>query len=143
MRSNLSSLILICVISSNFALGQNSYYFDSQNGKDSNDGLSENSAWKSHSKVESLNLQPGDMVNFKRGSAWEGGIQIDASGAEGSPIVLTNYGSGELPKFSNPSWSDNTGNALRFNGDYLLADGLYFHDVPPPPKGGFLTVWSA
>jgi len=138
-----SLAILICIVSTKFILAQNSYYLDSQNGKDCNDGLSEYSAWKSHSKVESINLQPGDAVYFKRGSAWVGGIQIDASGTEGNPIVFTNYGSGELPKFSNPSWSDNTGNALRFNGDYLVADGLYFHDVPPPPKGGFLTVWSA
>ena len=34
-------------------------------------------------------------------------------------------------------------NAIRFNGDHLVADGLFFHDVPSPPKGGFLTVWSA
>jgi hypothetical protein len=83
------------------------------------------------------------MVYFKKGSAWEGGIQIDASGSEGKPIVFTNYGEGALPMFSNPEWEDNTGNAIRFNGDYLVADGLYFHQVPPPPKGGFKTVWSA
>ena len=142
MRFNLSSLILICIVS-NVSLCQISYYFDSQNGKDSHDGRTETSAWKSHDKVESLDLQPGDVIHFKRGSAWVGGIQIDGSGSEGFPIVFTNYGSGELPRFSNPDWSDNTGNALRFNGDYLVADGLYFHDVPPPPKGGFVTVWSA
>jgi hypothetical protein len=93
--------------------------------------------------MESANLQPGDTVFFARGSAWTGGIQIDASGSEGSPIIFTNYGSGDLPKFSNPNWSDNTGNAIRFNGDYLIADGLYFHNVPPPPDGNFTTVWSA
>ncbi len=139
----LSSLIIVFIVSTNFILAQNSYYFDSQNGKDSHDGLSKNAALKSHSKVETLNLQAGDTVYFKRGSSWEGGIQINDSGAKGSPIILTNYGRGELPKFSNPDWSDNTGNAIRFNGDYLVADGLCFHDVPPPPKGGFLTVWSA
>ena len=57
--------------------------------------------------------------------------------------VFTNYGSGDLPKFSNPDWADHTGNAIRFNGDYLIADGLYFHNVPPPPKGKFETVWLA
>jgi hypothetical protein len=126
-----STLIVICIISTNFTLAQNSYYFDSKNGNDTNDGLSENSAWNSHSKIESVKLLPGDVVYFKRGSAWVGGIQIDVSGSEGNPIVFTNYGSGELPKFSNPNWSDKTGNALRFNGDYLVADGLCFHDVPP------------
>jgi hypothetical protein len=127
----------------NFVFGQKTYYIDSQIGDDFNNGLSTNTPWKSHTMVESVDLQPGDTVYFARGSAWKGGIQINDSGSDGSPIVLTNYGSGDLPKFSNPEWSDNTGNAIRFNGDYLIADGLYFGDVPPPPNGKFETVWSA
>jgi hypothetical protein len=119
------------------------YYIDSINGDDHNTGYTASTPWKSHTKVESANLQPGDTVFFARGSNWTGGIQIDASGKASDPIVFTNYGSGDLPKFSNPDWSDNTGNALRLNGDYLIADGLYFHDVPPPPEGDFETVWSA
>lgn len=142
-RILLKTGIITGLLCTNILLAQNAYYFDSQYGNDNHDGLSESSAWKSHKKVESVNLQAGEVVYFKKGSTWVGGIQIEASGKEGSPIVFTNYGTGELPKFSNPDWADNTGNALRFNGDYLVADGLYFHDVPPPPKGGFLTVWSA
>jgi hypothetical protein len=130
-------------MNTNNILAQNAYYIDSRSGNDNNDGLSENTAWKSHTMVESASLQPGDIVYFARGAAWRGGIQINASGSKGNPIIFTNYGSGELPKFSNPNWSDNTGNAIRFNGDYLIADGLYFHDVPPPPSGDFITVWSA
>ncbi len=122
---------------------QRDYYIDSERGNDDNSGLSQKAPWKSHAMVESIGLQPGDTVYFARGSAWKGGIQIDASGVEGQPIVFTNYGSGPLPKFSNPDWSDKTGNAIRFTGDYLIADGLYFHDVPPPPGGWFTTVWSA
>lgn len=139
----LIALIATCFLSTNFVWAQNTYYIDSQNGDDDNNGLSEGTAWKSHGKVETANLQPGDTVYFARGAAWVGGIQIDASGSEGNPIIFTNYGSGDLPKFSNPNWSDNTGNAIRFNGDYLIADGLYFHDVPPPADGNFTTVWSA
>ncbi|MCK4815512.1 hypothetical protein KA005_07065, partial [bacterium] len=110
------TLILILFITTfifntNLVWAQNTYYIDSQNGDDDNNGLSEITAWKSHGKVETANLQPGDTVFFARGSAWIGGLQIDASGSDGSPIVFTNYGSGELPKFSNPNWSDNTGNA--------------------------------
>jgi hypothetical protein len=122
---------------------QAKYYIDSQFGDDNNSGSSKDSPWKSHTMVDSAALQPGDTVYFARGSAWTGGIQIDSSGTEGQPIVLTNYGTGELPKFSNPNWSDHTGNAIRFAGDYLVADGLYFHNVPPPPRGHFETVWSA
>jgi hypothetical protein len=127
----------------NVILANNIYFINSQNGNDDNNGLSVNMPWKSHTMVESANLQPGDSICFARGSAWIGGIQIDASGSEGRPIIFTNYGSGELPKFSNPDWSDHTGNAIRFAGDYLIADGLYFHNVPSPPNGDFETVWSA
>ena len=135
--------ILIYTLNVNVVCAQNTYYIDSKNGNDNNSGLSVNTPWKSHTMVESVDLQPGDIVYFARGSAWTGGIQIDASGSEGHPIILTNYGTGELPKFSNPAWLDHTGNAIRFAGDYLIADGLYFHNVPAPPSGDFITVWSA
>ena len=138
-----TSLFTLSVLNTEIVFSQNIYYIDSHNGNDHNNGLSENAPWKSHTMVESADLQPGDSVRFARGSAWLGAIQINQSGSEGKPITLTHYGSGELPKFSNPNWSDNTGNAIRFAGDYLIADGLYLHDVPPPPSGGFITVWSA
>jgi len=112
-------------------------------GDDKNSGQSVNTPWQSHTKIEFIDLQPGDSIFFAKGSVWVGGLQIDASGADESPIVFTNYGSGDLPKFSNPDWADHTGNAIRFNGDYLIADGLYFHNVPPPPAGKFETVWLA
>jgi hypothetical protein len=139
----LTLFIAVFIVNTNSLRAQNTYYIDSQYGNDNYSGLSQDSAWQSHTKVESTILQPGDTVYFARGAAWIGGIQIDASGSDGSPIVFTNYGSGDLPKFSNPNWSDNTGNAIRFAGDYLIADGLYFHNVPPPPSGDFITVWSA
>lgn len=133
----------IYILNTNILWGQKTYYIDSKNGNDNHDGLTENSSWKSHTLLESVDLQPGDVVNFARGSDWIGGIQINSSGSDGSPIIFTNYGAGDLPKFSNPNWEDNTGNAIRFNGDYLIADGLYFYDVPPPSDGKFITVWSA
>jgi len=135
-------LVVILVFFLNQICLGNTYYIDSRNGDDTNDGKTAASAWKSHTMLEAAELQPGDSVLFARGSAWTGGIQIDASGKEGQPILLTSYGSGDPPKFSNPDWSDNTGNAIRLAGDYLIADGLYFHNVPPPPKGGFITVWT-
>jgi hypothetical protein len=119
------------------------YYIDSQKGDDNNDGLSENRPWKSHKKVESADLNPGDTVLFARGSAWQGGIEIKHSGVKGHPILFSNYGEGPLPKFSNPNWSDHTGNAIRLVGDFLVIDGLYFHDIAPPPNGEFKIVWSS
>ena len=92
------------------------YYFDSRNGNDNNSGTNPNSPWQSITQLESLKLKPGDTVYFVRGSSWTGGVQINASGTSRNPIIFTNYGVGNLPKFSNPNWSDYTGNAFRFNG---------------------------
>lgn len=139
IQAMLVAAILVCSHTADAA----EYFIDSENGNDSDSGRSDSTAWQSHTMAESAGLQPGDVVYFAKGSAWTGGLEINASGAEGNPITFTNWGSGDLPKFSNPDWSDNTGNALRFNGNYLIADGLYFHDVPPPASGGFTTVWKA
>ncbi len=119
------------------------YYVNSVIGKDTNHGLSADFPWRSHTKVETATLNPGDTVLFARGSAWQGGIKINASGEKGQPIIFSNYGKGLLPKFSNPKWSDNTGNAIRLIGDYLIVDGLYFYNVSSPPSGAFETVWSS
>ena len=56
------------------------YYIDSVDGSDSNDGLSILTPWKSHVKAESVSLAAGDVVHFKKGSAFSGNIRISESG---------------------------------------------------------------
>ncbi|MCP4097759.1 MAG: hypothetical protein GY748_16110, partial [Planctomycetaceae bacterium] len=73
------------------------YYIDSVDGSDDNDGLSIVTPWKSHMKAESASLAAGDVVHFKKGSAFSGNIQISESGTAEKPIRLTCYGTGELP----------------------------------------------
>ena len=88
------------------------YYIDSVDGSDSNDGLSIRKPWKSHIKAESASLVAGDVVHFKKGSAFSGNIRISESGTAAKPIRLTSYGKGELPKFTNPTTRDASGNAI-------------------------------
>jgi len=106
------------------------YYIDSVDGNDSSDGLSTNTPWASHTKAESTSLAAGDTVHFKRGSAFSGSIVISESGSPGNPIRLTSYGTGELPRFTNPSTSDESGNAIRVGGAYTIVENLHFHDTP-------------
>ena len=89
------------------------YYVDSVKGNDRSSGRSAKSPWKSHKRVESAKLRAGDVVHFKRGSAFSGSMQISASGTKSKPIRLTAYGEGELPKFTNSSTRDLSGNAIR------------------------------
>ncbi|NIK70567.1 S-layer homology domain-containing protein [Paenibacillus sp. BK720] len=74
------------------------YYVDSEGGNDSNDGLSEATAWKSLTKVSATTFQPGDSILLKAGSEWTGEqLHPLGSGAEGSPITIDMYG-GASPK---------------------------------------------
>lgn len=69
------------------------YYVDNGSGNDSAAGTSEGAAWKSLSKVNGFNFQPGDVVHFKRGGKWDGPLQIKKSGTATAPIRFTMYGS--------------------------------------------------
>ena len=116
------------------------YYIDAVGGNDGNDGLSTNAPWASHTKAESTSLAAGDTVHFKRGSAFSGSIVISESGSPGNPIRLTSYGTGELPKFTNPSTSDESGNCIRVGGTYTIVENLHFHDTPGEYVSGSLIM---
>ncbi|MDG0792986.1 hypothetical protein OMP38_20520 [Cohnella ginsengisoli] len=70
------------------------YYVDSVGGSDSNNGLSDGSAWQSLAKVNATTFQPGDKILFKAGSVWSGQLHPLGSGTSGAPIVIDKYGSG-------------------------------------------------
>ena len=116
------------------------YYVDSVDGSDDNDGLSIRTPWKSHKKAESASLAAGDVVHFKRGSAFSGSIRISESGTAAKPIRLTSYGKGELPKFTNPTTRDASGNALILGGDYVIVENLHFHDTPGERVSGMIIM---
>ena len=82
-------------------LGDGTTYYVSTSGNDNNDGLSEQKPIKSLSKVNSLELKPGDNVLFKRGNIWqeENGVALLAhtSGTESDRITYSNYDTGDLP----------------------------------------------
>ena len=74
------------------------YYVDSINGSDTNDGLSENSAFASLFAVNRLALKPGDHILLACGSVFEKQfLQIRDSGTKQMPIVIGSYGCGEDP----------------------------------------------
>ena len=65
------------------------YYVSSSLGDDSNNGLSEGEPFATISKVNELDLQPGDHVRFKCGDTWGAEqLVISESGTEGAPIVF-------------------------------------------------------
>lgn len=75
------------------------YYVDSTStGTDS--GTLAN-PYKTISKVNSVNLQPGDQVLFKKGTTYSnvGFLYIAESGTAGNPIIFSTYGTGSAPVF--------------------------------------------
>ncbi len=70
------------------------YYVSSTLGNDTNDGFSESTPWQTLEKASNANIQPGDKVMFKRGDTFIGQLKPNYSGASGSPITYTAYGSG-------------------------------------------------
>jgi len=118
-------LITICFCSAGIVSGKG-YYINSQSGLDTNAGTSASVPWKTSSKAKTASLQAGDTLYFASGSLFKGGLEITASGSSDHPIVLTAYGPGDAPKFSNPDLSVLNGNAIRLSGNYLVVDGLYF-----------------
>src|SRR3569832_66569 len=52
------------------------YYFDSKEGSDRNEGMSKAFPWKTLSRLHSNRLQPGDSLCFKRGSSFVGPLIV-------------------------------------------------------------------
>lgn len=119
------------------------YFIDSVSGNDNNSGTSENSPWKTLSKVSGTTFQPGDAIYFKRGSSYTGCATINGDGTARQPIIVSAYGEGDAPRLSNPDYDIDTGNALRVRGDYQIVENLYFYGcAPAPARSGFVTVWT-
>ena len=75
---------------------QNTYYFSSSTGNDSNLG-NEANPFQTISKLNGLVLVTGDKILFKKGDTFIGQIVVSYSGTEGFPIVYDSYGAGDLP----------------------------------------------
>jgi len=102
------------------------YYINSLTGNDGNSGASVNSTWKSLKNLESTNFKASDSILFAKGSEFQGGFTLKNSGEPGKPIVLSNYGQGSNPTFSNPDYSNLHGNVIQVKGSYVIIDGLSF-----------------
>ncbi len=78
------------------SFGQTIYYV-ANSGNDSNTGRSIDNPYQTVAKINSLSLQPGDQVLFRRNDTFRGSLQLRQSGSSGNPIVIDAYGSGNKP----------------------------------------------
>ncbi len=68
-------------------------YYVSNDGDDSNDGLTETTPWKTLSKVSDTEFNSGDIVKFKRNNLFRGLVRAK------SGVTYCAYGEGNKPKF--------------------------------------------
>jgi hypothetical protein len=118
------------------------YYIDSESGNDLNNGRSEEMAWKTFSALNSVKLNPGETVLFKRGSRFEGLLCITSSGNQNGYITFSDYGDTNLPSpaFTNKVFEqDNFGNCIRIKGSYVIIENLYFHNASSFKPGQYDT----
>ena len=118
------------------------YFVDAKNGDDDNSGNQLDSPWKTVEKINSIILEPGDNVYFKRDTSYSHGLQINGDGTKDNPITVSAYGEGDAPKFTNTNDSVFNGNAIQINGDYQIVENLYVYGTNPASNGFFLTVWK-
>ena len=93
MKIILTSIVCIAAIA---CRGAAVYHVDAIGGDDSNDGLTEATAWKSLKRVNTADVKPGDSVLFKRGCVWRGTVNLK-NGAPGARTYYGAYGEGPKP----------------------------------------------
>jgi hypothetical protein len=109
--------------------GVRTYYVDCSQGKDSHDGLSKDSAWKSIRQANKADLKPGDSLLFKRGCSWKGTLVANWHGTSTQRILIGVYGTGSLPKIQDGYTSD-----VRITGSFQIIQGIHATlSTPPDP----------
>lgn len=73
------------------------FYVDSENGNDANNGISEQTPWKSLEKVNATTFSAGNTIYFKAGGTWSGMLQPKGSGTSQADITIDMYGDGNKP----------------------------------------------
>jgi len=118
----LKLVLFILLSGSSLVLSATTFYIDSKNGNDSNQGTNISGAWQSVMKVNSQGFNPGDTICFLRGSEWIGELTINSSGTESQPIVFTSYGEGPKPIIKNPGVNRST--SIKINADHVVVENF-------------------
>ncbi len=97
MKKLLAILSAVGAILISTATASAATYYVSNAGKDTNDGLSANTAWRTIEKVNQTNFLPGDEILFEKGGVWSGSLWMSSSGEKDAPITVASYGAGSKP----------------------------------------------
>lgn len=109
--------------------GNTAYYVSSSLGNDDNDGLTEGTAWRTLSKINSGTFRAGDRILLKAGDDWNEPLVLRGSGEPGNPIAIGAYGDGTKPVVS---WNAPNGGSIvtGYNLSHWVIEGLSVHIIP-------------
>ncbi|WP_083928188.1 right-handed parallel beta-helix repeat-containing protein [Spirosoma panaciterrae] len=156
MRLSICVYLVSVVFCLQSVKAQRTFYVSSA-GNDSNNGLSQSAPFQTINKINTLTLQPGDVVLFRRGDTFRGMLTIQNSGNASNPIRVDAYGSGNKPILSGAvpvtGWTNVGSNLWQANCSSCgtVVNGLYSNNVPLPlgrypnlntTNKGYLTVQS-
>ena len=78
--------------------GYTVYYLDAVGGDDSNDGLSEDKAFRTFAPVEKMKKEAGTKILLKRGCTFAGPLVLcSLNGTYEKPFIVDSYGEGDRP----------------------------------------------
>lgn len=117
------------------------YYVDAIAGKDSNEGTSSKTAWKTLQKINATVFTPGDKILFKSGQQWIGQLHPKGSGRINAPILIGKFGDGKSPLIAGNGIANG---ALRFhNQQYWEVADLEITNYLAEEEGGqSLADWE-
>lgn len=113
------------------------YYVDAQNGNDLASGKSPATAWKTMKKIESVFLQQGDKVLFKRGNIFRGSLFLKIIPSSKAITRIGAYGKGEKPVLD--AEGKESFSLMLFNTPYIEVEDLTItqtaKDIPSIRRG--------
>ncbi|MEO7093095.1 MAG: hypothetical protein ABI175_07590, partial [Polyangiales bacterium] len=85
--------------------GVRAHYVDASKGRDTNDGLTADTAWATIAKVDTEladggSVAPGEQVLFARGQSFHGALRVPRPGTDTARTTLGAYGCGAAPVIS-------------------------------------------
>lgn len=122
-------------------------YYVSFSGSDSNSGRSENEAWRTLEKVNSVTFSPGDSILFCADDIWIGQLSPKGSGSKEHFIYIGSYGKGRKPYIAGNGISGILGGTLLlYNQNYWKIEGLNISNMPQNGQNdvrfGILVRWD-
>ena len=115
-----------------------SYYLDSENGRDSADGLSPGNAWRTIARASQNSYKPGDAILLKRGGWFKGGFSPSGDGEDGKPITIGAWGEGARPVVEG---TDSPAIRLRHQSHWVIQD-IAATSNPERKDGGIEAIAS-